>query len=220
MSGGYAVELDDMRDPRQTPLALPINMCDESRVDVRVADWDDGMRTLKYRPVEAGREEEGKGILKHVFTCNSQELQWEATPLFAQIQREVCLSKKIGDSGERELILLPLRALTRHRPILQMRYFGFIRKQDGQVRVFVYDMERGAKGCSRSTRVDGVYGEELWRRPRVGGRSVDNTGLGRQRDEKGAPGGSLCPYGLREARRARSSLRERGQWRCCVWGTM
>lgn len=101
VSGGYAVELGDTRDPRQTPLALPINTCDESRVDVRVADWDDGMRTLKYRPVEA----EGKGSLKHVFTCNSEELQWEATPLFAQIQREVCLSKKIGDSGERQLIL-------------------------------------------------------------------------------------------------------------------
>ncbi|KAF8656636.1 hypothetical protein AX14_008031, partial [Amanita brunnescens Koide BX004] len=67
--GGYAVELDDTRDPRQTPLALPINVCDESRVDVRVADWDDGMRTLKYRP--SGSGEEDKGILKHVFTCNS-----------------------------------------------------------------------------------------------------------------------------------------------------
>ena len=106
VSGGYAVELEDTRDPRQTPLALPINTCDESRVDVRVADWDDGMRTLKYRPmrlanpgVEAGREE-GEAILKHVFTCNSEELQWEATPLFAQIQREVCLSKRIGDPGE------------------------------------------------------------------------------------------------------------------------
>lgn len=81
-------------------------------MDVRVADWDDGMRTLKYRPMtialmrinalEEPRFEEvdGKGILKHVFTCNSEELQREATPLFSRIQRDVCLSKKIGDSGE------------------------------------------------------------------------------------------------------------------------
>ena len=72
-------------------------------MDVRVADWDDGMRTLKYRP--SGSGEEDKGILKHVFTCNSEELQREATPLFAQIQREVCLSKKIGDSGECQFVL-------------------------------------------------------------------------------------------------------------------
>jgi hypothetical protein len=111
------VEVWDTRDPRQTASAFPINVCDERRVDVRVADWDDGMRTLKYRPMtialmrmialqdfgdETARLEEvdGKGILKHVFTCNSEELQWEATPLFSRIQRDVCLSKKIGDSGE------------------------------------------------------------------------------------------------------------------------
>ncbi len=93
---------------------------------MRVADWDDGMRTLKYRPMtialmriialqelgdEAARLEEvdGKGILKHVFTCNSEELQREATPLFSRIQRDVCLSKKIGDSGR--FCFLPLGAM-------------------------------------------------------------------------------------------------------------
>ncbi|KAK2467166.1 hypothetical protein APHAL10511_000715 [Amanita phalloides] len=117
LSGGYAVHLDDARDPRQTPLALPINVWNENRVDVRVADWDDGMRTVKYRAMtiegalarrdrENEEEEEGQvvwtgegGILKHVFTCNAEDLQREATPLFARIQEEVCLSKRMGDAG-------------------------------------------------------------------------------------------------------------------------
>ncbi|KAF8627508.1 hypothetical protein AX15_004397 [Amanita polypyramis BW_CC] len=105
VSGGYAVELGDARDPNQTPLALPINVCDEFRVDVRVADWDDGMRTLKYKPmvcsstpVEFMAMAPNEG-LQHVFTCNSEDLQREATPLFARIQRDVCLSKNIGDLG-------------------------------------------------------------------------------------------------------------------------
>ena len=64
-----------------------------------MADWDDGMRTLKYRPARSEGIER-RGIFKHVFTCNLADLQQEATPLFEQIQKDVCLGKKIGDSGE------------------------------------------------------------------------------------------------------------------------
>ena len=59
-----------------------------------------------------------------------------------------------------------------------MRYFEFIREQDRQVRVFVYDMGQSAGSCSCSTGVDAIYGEELRRRARVGDRSIDNPGLG------------------------------------------
>ncbi|KAF8624149.1 hypothetical protein AX17_007212 [Amanita inopinata Kibby_2008] len=112
---GYVVGLESARDPRQTPIVLPFNEC-PAYVDVRVADWSDGMRTLAYRPcpvpqdqgLDQGQDGEGsgsgrgkdeRGVVKHVFTCNLPELQREATTLFEQIQQEICLQKKVGDAG-------------------------------------------------------------------------------------------------------------------------
>ncbi|KIL62088.1 hypothetical protein M378DRAFT_804744 [Amanita muscaria Koide BX008] len=103
LSRGYAVDLSSARDANQTPLALPINTCNRRTVDASVADWDDGMRTLKYRPMSIsgrfGNAGERGGILQHVFTCNLVDLQTEATLLFESIQSEVCLMKSTGDSG-------------------------------------------------------------------------------------------------------------------------
>ncbi|TFK37495.1 hypothetical protein BDQ12DRAFT_161551 [Crucibulum laeve] len=76
-----------MRDPQQRlPLSLPHDTYPAS-TDVKVASWQDGMRTLTYTL------EGGEVVLKHVFTSNVPSVQTLMTDLLERLQVDVRLRR-------------------------------------------------------------------------------------------------------------------------------
>lgn len=94
LSKGYFVGLDHIREYLQVlPISLPVNRFPAS-IEPSITTWPNKMCTLSYT-IDASRSV----LVKHLFTCNLQTLQTEATTFWKDFQENVDLSRKAGSSG-------------------------------------------------------------------------------------------------------------------------
>jgi hypothetical protein len=86
---GYALSLNTIR-AYQSVLSSPqdSDICPDD-VESSVEIWGDGLRTLCFAFDESTR-------VKHIYTCNKEELQEEPTFLLREFQMNVALSREHG----------------------------------------------------------------------------------------------------------------------------
>ncbi|KAH6915622.1 hypothetical protein BKA70DRAFT_1253285 [Coprinopsis sp. MPI-PUGE-AT-0042] len=88
-----ARELADVRGPHGgSPVCLPFNEHSKGNVKATYTTWKNGMKTFLYSFEE-------NIAVKHIFTSNVPVLQSVATSLLMDVQREVQLSRTMGDSS-------------------------------------------------------------------------------------------------------------------------
>ncbi|KAF9456067.1 hypothetical protein BDZ94DRAFT_1276582 [Collybia nuda] len=96
MPESYALPLWFLRDPQQRlPVPMPYNTYPNG-VDVRYTVRDNDMRAYTY--VVSGDKDESVSV-KHIFTCNSQHLQEDATQLLEAFQLDVPMQRKMGKTS-------------------------------------------------------------------------------------------------------------------------
>jgi hypothetical protein len=86
---GYALSLDTIRAYHSVLFSpQPSDICpDDAESSVEI--WGDGLRTFCFALDESTR-------VKHIYTCNKEELQEEPTFLLREFQMNVALSREHG----------------------------------------------------------------------------------------------------------------------------